>query len=313
MSGIMPEIILTPTFANRPPATLERGLIVDRIKGCARLPSLRSIDSALRELLNAEGRYTTQISEIIRRDPSLTARLLRLVNSVYYGLTTPVNNIEEAVFYLGVRQIRQLATVTPIIEDFQTLAGNTPFPWRSFWQHCIATAIITREITNVTGIAVDEADYVAGLVHDVGKIVMAAAFPAQFAEVVQTVKRREATQLEAEKKILGMDHTELGGIYLEHHHLPPVMVETARYHHEPGRAAAYANIVASVQIADLLVRHADIGNSGNNEPVNEEAWLAAEGWNILFPKGRGETERSIARAALKRSLERLPTILEGLV
>ena len=309
----MPEIILTPTFANRPPAILDRELIITRIKGCARLPSLRSIDSALRELLNAEGRYTTQISEIIRRDPSLTARLLRLVNSVYYGLTTPVNNIEEAVFYLGVRQIRQLATVTPIIEDFQTLASNTPFPWRSFWQHCIATAIITREITNVTGIAVDEADYVAGLVHDVGKIVMAAAFPAQFAEVVQTVKRGEATQLEAEKKILGMDHTELGGIYLEHHHLPPVMVETARYHHEPSRAAAYANIVASVQIADLLVRHADIGNSGNNEPVNEEAWLAAEGWNILFPKGRGETERSIARAALKRSLERLPTILEGLV
>jgi HD-like signal output (HDOD) protein len=236
-----------------------------------------------------------------------------LVNSVYYGITTPVNNIEEAVFYLGVRQIRQLATVTPIIEDFQKLAGNTPFPWRSFWQHCIATAIITREITNVTGMAVDEADYVAGLVHDVGKIVMAAAFPYQFAEVNRLVKNGEATQLEAEKVVLGMDHTELGGIYLEHHHLPPVMVETARHHHEPGRAAQYANIVASVQIADLLVRHAEIGDSGNPERVDEEAWLAAEGWNILFPSGRGETERLIARAALKRSLERLPTILEGLV
>jgi HD-like signal output (HDOD) protein len=310
---MMPEITLTPTFAKRAPADIPRDQIIDRIKGCSRLPSLRSIDSALRELLNAEGRYTTQISEIIRRDPSLTARLLRLVNSVYYGITTPVNNIEEAVFYLGVRQIRQLATVTPIIEDFQKLAGNTPFPWRSFWQHCIATAIITREITNVTGMAVDEADYVAGLVHDVGKIVMAAAFPYQFAEVNRLVKNGEATQLEAEKVVLGMDHTELGGIYLEHHHLPPVMVETARHHHEPGRAAQYANIVASVQIADLLVRHAEIGDSGNPERVDEEAWLAAEGWNILFPSGRGETERLIARAALKRSLERLPTILEGLV
>src|SRR5436190_761397 len=117
-----------------------------RVKGCARLPSLRSIDSALRELLNADQRYTTQIAEVIRRDPSLTSRLLRLVNSVYYGLTTPVNNIEEAVFYLGVRQIRQLAMVTPIIEDFQKLAGKSPFPAREFWQHCIGTAIITREI-----------------------------------------------------------------------------------------------------------------------------------------------------------------------
>ena len=91
------------------------------------------------------------------------------------------------------------------------------------------------------------------------------------------------------------------------------MVETARFHHQPSRAAQFSNIVAAVQLADLLVRHADIGNSGNAEPVNEEAWLAAEGWNILFPKGRSETERLIARAALKRSLERLPTILEGLV
>jgi len=238
---------------------------------------------------------------------------LRLVNSVYYGLTTPVNNIEEAVFYLGVRQIRQLAMVTPVIEDFQKLAGKTPFPWRQFWQHCIATAILTREVTNVTGQTVDEADYVAGLVHDVGKIVMAAAFPEHFEEVHRRVQSGLESRLDAERTVLGIDHCELGAIYLEQHHLPPVMVETARHHHEPSQSAAYTNIVASVQIADLLVRHAKIGDSGNPEPVDEEAWLAAEGWDILFPSGRAETERKIARAAMKRSLERLPQILEGLV
>src|SRR3954468_12340109 len=194
----MPEITLTPRARL---AKMPRDLVVTRVQGCARLPSLRSIDSALRELLNADQRYTTQIAEVIRRDPSLTSRLLRLVNSVYYGLTTPVNNIEEAVFYLGVRQIRQLAMVTPIIEDFQKLAGETPFPWRSFWQHCIATAIITREITNVTGMAVDEADYVAGLVHDVGKIVIASAFPEQFAEINRRVKNKDCTQLQAERDL----------------------------------------------------------------------------------------------------------------
>ena len=94
-----------------------------------------------------ENRYTAQIAEIIRRDPSLTSRLLRLVNSVYYGLSTPVNSIEEAVFYLGVRQIRQLVTVTPVIEDFQKLTLQCAFPWREFWQHCIGTAIMTHEIT----------------------------------------------------------------------------------------------------------------------------------------------------------------------
>src|SRR5215467_409951 len=180
---MMPEITLTPTFANRAPAEIPRDQIISRVKGCSRLPSLRSIDSALRELLNAEGRYTTQISEIIRRDPSLTARLLRLVNSVYYGLTTPVNNIEEAVFYLGVRQIRQLTMVTPIIEDFQRLTRQCAFPWREFWQHSIGAAILTREVIGTVQTPSDETDYVAGLVHDVGKIVMAWSFPDHFAEI----------------------------------------------------------------------------------------------------------------------------------
>jgi HD-like signal output (HDOD) protein len=111
---------------------------------------LSTIDSALKELLVADQRYTSQIAEIIRRDPSLTARLLRLVNSVYYGVSQRITNIEEAVFYLGVRQIRQLAMVTPIIEDFQKLAGNRAYPWREFWRHCIGTALMTREVIAIT-------------------------------------------------------------------------------------------------------------------------------------------------------------------
>lgn len=309
--GHMTEITLTPVYV--PGVALPREQIVARVQGVARLPSLRSIDNALRDLLNADQRYTTQISEVIRRDPSLTSRLLRLVNSVYFSLTTPVNNIEEAVFYLGVKQIRQLAMVTPIIEDFEKLAGNTPFTWRKFWQHCIATAILTREVTNLTGEPGDESDYLAGLIHDVGKIVMASSFREQFAQIDRTLKREGGDRLALERQVLGIDHCELGAIYLEHNNLPPVMVETARHHHNPRRAENFRNIVAAVQISDLLVRHAKIGDSGNPEEVGEDAWLEADGWSVLFPAGRGETERSIARAALSRAVERLPTILEGLV
>jgi HD-like signal output (HDOD) protein len=307
-----------PRLMEVPPAPvivepLTRHQIETRLKGCARLPSLSSINSALRELLNADQRYTSQISEIIRRDPSLTARLLRLVNSVYYGLTTPVNSIEEAVFYLGVRQIRQLAMVTPVIEDFQKLAGNSTFPWREFWQHCIGTAIMTREVISSVMVPADEADYVAGLVHDVGKIVMASAFPHHFAVIYQPLENPTGDLLARETEILGINHAELGAIYLQNHSLPDLMVETAHFHHQPERASRYAPIVAAVQIANLLVRHAQIGRSGNTTPVSNEDWLNASGWSILFPHPHAESEKTIARAALKRSLERLPTILEGLV
>jgi len=300
-----------PTNATRV-TRLTRNQIEIRLKSCARLPSLSTINSALRELLNADQRYTSQISEIIRRDPSLTARLLRLVNSVYYGLTTPVNSIEEAVFYLGVRQIRQLAMVTPVIEDFQKLAGNAPYPWREFWQHCIGVAIMTREVISAVMIPPDEADYVAGLVHDVGKIVLAAAFPLHFNAIYIQGAASARDLLACETDLLGIHHAELGAIYLRNHNLPDVMVESAQYHHTPELAVHSPQIVSAVQIANLLVRHAEIGRSGDPIPVSDDDWARASGWNILFPGG-GEEDRAIARASLKRSLERLPTLLEGLV
>lgn len=300
--------ILAPQQLRR----LDSKEITARLETCPSLPSLSSINKALQGLLFAEQRFSAQISEIIRRDPSLTSRLLRLVNSVYYGLTTPVNSIEEAVFYLGIRQIRQLTTVTPIIEDFQKLSGKCNYPWREFWQHCIGTAILSREIYSSVGAPADESDYVAGLVHDVGKIVMAYSFPDHFAEIHGQAEPGEQDLLDLENQILGIDHAELGALYLERHHLPELMVNSARYHHAPERAGSFAPIVASVQIADLLMRNANIGCSGNYKAVSTEECMAASGWKALFPD-KHQADQAIAHASLHRSLERLPHVLEGLV
>lgn len=301
-------------FSTRPelPGVWGRADIEARVRACPRLPSLRSVDSALRELLNADHRYNSEISEVIRRDPSLTARLLRLVNSVYSGTISPVNSIEEAVFYLGVRQIRQLAMSTPVIEDFQQLAGCTPFAWREFWQHCIGVAILTREVTNAANCPQDESGYVAGLLHDVGKIIMAAAFPNHFVEIQRCVAEGAVDLLAVETNVLGLNHTELGAIYLRHHNLPDLMVETALFHHEPERASRHAPIVAAVQIADLLARHTKIGNSGHGGEVTDAMWLNASGWGVLLPN-RDAAEQAMAHTALRRSLERLPLMVEGLV
>ena len=291
---------------------LERAQIDNRLKGCACLPSLASIDSALKELLSADQRYTSQIAEIIRRDPSLTARLLRLVNSVYYGISTPVKNIEEAVFYLGVRQIRQLAVVTPIIEDLQKLAGNRRFDWPQFWRHCIGTALMTRDVIDIVQSPNEETDYVGGLLHDVGKIVMASAFPEHFREIYFTKGTAEGDLLERERVVLGVDHAELGAMYLKKQVLPEAFVSIVQFHHQPERAREHGSIVAAVQVADLLVRYAKIGTSGNEAEVKEDSWMESTGWQLLFARQNAE-ERAITRASLKRSLERIPIILEGLV
>lgn len=290
---------------------LDSNQIDRRLETCPRLPSLSSINGVLRELLDAEECYTSQIADVIRRDPSMTTRLLRMVNSVYYGLSTPVSSIEEAVFYLGVRQIRRLAVVTPVIEDLQKFAGDTRFPWREFWRHCIATAIMTREILGDVQPSSDEADYVAGLLHDVGKIVTAAVFPEYFDQIQLRLREEKGDLLQIETETLGINHCELGARYLATHKLSEVTIQAVRYHHHPQSAGSNNRIVAAVQVADMFVRHARIGNSGNPAEVSTETWMEAEGWEVLFPAA--PEERAIARANMERSLDRLATILEGLV
>jgi HD-like signal output (HDOD) protein len=306
---MMISLSISPKCACRP---LEYRQIESRLGGAPCLPSLSSIENALKELLSADQRYTTQIAEIIRRDPSLTSRLLHLVNSVYYGLANPIKNIEEAVFFLGVRQIRQLAMVTPIIEDFQKLTQDRRFPWRQFWRHCIGTALLTRELVDLVESPEGEGDYVSGLIHDVGKIVMSSVFPDHFRAIYYAHPDRGGELVEIEKEILGMDHSELGALYLQKQRLPDIFVEVAQFHHHPDAARSHSRTVAAVQVADLMVRHTKIGDSGNHAEVAEDSWMASAGWEILFA-GQTDGEQTIAVASLSRSLARIPAILESLL
>ena len=299
---------LAATNLNR----LSLGEIQSRLARCPSLPSLGSINKSLLDLVLTEQRYSAQIGEIISRDPSLTSRLLRLVNSVYYGLSTPVTTIEDAVFYLGIRQIRQLTLVTPVIEDFQKLTLQCSFPWREFWQHCIGTGLLTHEIAGLAHAAPDDSDYIAGLVHDVGKIVMAWAFPDHFTEIHRQALLAREELVEIENRVLGIDHAELGALYMERHRMSELLVQTVRYHHFPEKAQSHGQIVASVQIADLLIRHEKLGCSGNYLEVTSEHCFGASGWHVLFPGAR-ETEQGIARASLSRTLGQMPRMLEGLV
>ena len=142
---------------------------------------------------------------------------------------------------------------------------------------------------------------------------MASAFPRHFNAIfLEGDGEEQENILDRERRILGVDHTELGAIYISQHQLPGVLAEVARHHHNPERAEKSRELTAAVHIADLLVRYARIGTSGNNAVVEDESWLNTEAWLILYPDS-ARTDQLIAQANLKRTLERLPHILEGLV
>ena len=287
--------------------------IKQRIERCPKLASLDSINRKLAGLVNSEQSYTSQIAELIRRDPSLTARLLRMVNSVYFGLSAKVNNIEEAVLYMGLRQIRELSMATPVIEELERLGPVSPrLPWRELWQHSIGSAIVTREILSFTDLLVDDdTDYIIGLLHNVGKVVLATTWPAEFEKVVEQEYTSPEEVCQAERLLIGWDHAAVGGFYLERHQLAPEIAAAVRFHSAPALAGEHQRFAAAVQVADRVVR--GLGFVGGFERISPSlpSWIETPGWAMLFPEDTREAGQ--ARAAVEQLMVRLPAQLLNIV
>lgn len=285
-----------------------------KIQKCPVLGSLRSVNNALAELTQSSDCHSVQVAEIIRKDPSLTTRLLRLVNSVYTGLQTPVDDLETAVFYLGIRGIRHLSLSTRLIDDLSDLPGLTSdVDWRQLWKHSISAGYLSREILSLYGSAsTSDMDYLVGLLHNVGKIVMAYAFKDEFAETL-TWKTKDTQQFaEKEMRAFGWDHSDAGGEYLRLHGLAEEIIAAVKWHNNPSEAGPYAHYAAAAQVADVLVRYSGIDSSVEDlDPVATDSWLELDGWKILFPDNSSKTR--IAQASLKSSIERIPMILQGMV
>ena len=311
----MPDTLTPPTASQAAtPAPYRDDEIKRRLDACPKLASLQTIN---RELRDSDLSLNSQIAEVIRRDPSLAARLLRMVNSVYFGSSTRISNIEEAVFFLGLRQIRELSTATPVIEEMQamrpSLVGDIPLPWTELWRHSIGTATLAREILNSTSIAVDDdTDYLAGLLHNVGKVVIAYSFPKELQQIMCTPLQNSTEVCRLEAQLIGWDHARIGAYYLGRHHLSDEITFAVLYHNEPDRAPRHRLFAAAVQVADAMVRHAGIsGGFENTKPVEADSWLELEGWKILY--GTEGHESSLARAHLASAVQRLPTVLQCLV
>jgi HD-like signal output (HDOD) protein len=309
---------LTTPILSPPPAASQGPYSDDeirrRIEKCPKLASLQSINKQLAGLVNSEQSFNFQIAEIIRRDPSLTARLLRMVNSVYFGLSAKVNNIEEAVLYLGLRQIRELSMATPVIEDMERISSTMPkLPWRELWQHSIGTAIMMREILATTPMMIDDdTDYIMGLLHDVGKVVLGTAFPAEFEQVVRAEYQTAADVCAKERALIGWDHAAAGGFYLERHQLGAEIVEAVRNHVSPTDKPQASIYAAAVHVADLMVR--DAGFTGGLEkvaPLPRGAWDKTEAWRAIYLED--EAAAAHARRTFEKAIDRLPAALSGMV
>ena len=231
-------------------------------------PVLQEIEQALQ---SPQCNLST-IGDAIQKDPDLTARLLRLANSPFFGFANRLSTVAEAVSLLGIQQIQDMIVASSVLEQFKGVPDKFVNK-DSFWRHSLAVGITARLLAMERRLPKPDKFFVAGLLHDVGRLVLLSQ-AAEWAQTVFELYQRERLLLrEAEKRVLGYDHQQIASELLQSWSYPPVLVQAVAFHHTPGQSVARME-AAVVHIADHLVNAMGIGSSGEQfiPPLEDKAW-----------------------------------------
>jgi putative nucleotidyltransferase with HDIG domain len=226
------------------------------------LPSLSSTYLALAKAVQDPGAHIASIAEIIEQDAAMSAKVLQLSNSAFFGLAQRVTSLQSAVSYLGTSTIRNLALVS---DTFRLLRPDKRIPsgfFESLQSHAHHTAIVAGALPiHRNG---RDTTIVAALLHDIGRLVLASKAPDIFCKVTQIASDEGCAEFEAEKTLLGISHAEIGAYLLGLWGIDPTVIEAIAHHHEPTRIPhAGFDCSTAVYVADLLAEHVSAEPDGN--------------------------------------------------
>ena len=238
------------------------------------LQALQALPAVVTELLISFDNEDVDIAALTRRiacDQALAARLLRVANSSFYGLQTRVSTINEALVVLGFRAVRSMVIAMGVSGVFR--ADQCPgFEVQSHIRHGIGVGLAARALALETRHN-PEIAFTGGILHDIGKLVLASCFAAQYSQALAYREQHDCLLVVAERDVLGMDHAEVGGLLADAWHFPPALRAALAEHHAP--AAATADSPADlVHVADAIAHGLGLGeNTGELVmPVDQTAW-----------------------------------------
>jgi putative nucleotidyltransferase with HDIG domain len=249
--------------------------IQDLLDNVEKLISLPAAYVKLNELVEDPTSTADQIAQVITQDVALTARLLRIANSPLYGLATQVDTVSRAVTVLGTQQVRDLALATSASKTFEGIP-NELVSMDSFWMHSILCALCARTLAMDCLKRQREAVFVAGLLHDIGQLVLYHMLPDLSRQALESCidGPMGLESHEAEREIIGFDHAEVGGELAHRWALPTNLQECIAYHHDPAQAKQNRVETAIVHIANSIAALAEL-NSQNPEDaprIHDIAW-----------------------------------------
>ena len=238
--------------------------------------SLPKIYFELQEALSDPDKTFQDLCEIIGFDPALSARLLKIVNSPFYGFPSEIETISHAISIIGMDQLTDLALATLVIHQFRGIPNNL-FNMEKFWRHSMACGVAARSIADFRGEKNVERFYLAGILHDIGRLVIFKKEPALARDTFYRSKERQENIYLSEQKLMGFDHADVGRELLKAWKLPPRLVEAVGCHHQPQNAKAFPVDAAIIHTSDYIVH---VMQAGSDAEFSEPQ-LYPKSWEII--------------------------------
>lgn len=236
------------------------------------LPEIPSIAFELNEVIENPMSSAEHIARVVSKSPSLTAVLLKIVNSSFYGFPSKISTVSHAVSLIGTREIFGLALGISILSIFKNIPKET-IDMHSFLKHSLACGILSRVLAAHKNMPQTEQMFVSGLLHDLGRLMLYMYFPAESHDILACSRNRHRLLYKEEKDYLGCDHTHIARDLMKQWKLPQILENNVFYHHNPSGAEQPA-AAAIVHLADIIVNSLAIGSSGEKfvPPLDYDAW-----------------------------------------
>jgi putative nucleotidyltransferase with HDIG domain len=221
------------------------------------LPTLPTVVAKMIEMIDDPKTNAAKLSKLIETDQVLTAKVLKLANSAYYGLPRQIGSLNMAVVVIGFSALRNIVLGLTVVDRFAK-NWNGYFDFSQFWEHAVACGIASKFLARDGGYLNAEEAFATGLLHDLGKLIFNQYLPEDFDEVVKIVREKRVTFEEAELEVIGISHAEVGGLLAEHWRLPNRLAEGIAFHHRPAEAPEGSLLPAIVHVADVVCHEANI-------------------------------------------------------
>ncbi len=274
------------------------------VTGSIRLVSLPEVCIRVNEMLDEPTVTAADLGQIISQDTSLTARLLKIVNSSYYGFQSKIETVSRAVTVVGLRELRGLVIAASAVETFSNVPDEILNKVR-FWRHSLYCGVIARLLAEQCHVLHSERLFVAGLLHDIGKLIIAQRLPTETRMIALEAESGQRSEFEVEQDFLGFNHAEVGGELMQAWNMPETLFESVAYHHEPRHAETGVIETCLIHIANILTDEAEQGlDMMNDTPLQE---IDSYAWEIT---GLNESVKDfVFREAGPLFTEALETIL----